>query len=87
MSIVLDHRRWLQRQVGRSPWASSFGDDLSFDLSVAFTNLEQYRGKIEYNHRREAALPDAVLQRGIKGEDSFRKRRSVSAPRRPASMW
>src|SRR6516165_9783681 len=47
------------------PWASSFEGDFNFDFSVAFTELEQRSGTIEYNYRREAALPDAVMKRTL----------------------
>lgn len=51
-----------QRMGWTFPWASSFGGDFNFDYSVAFTELEQRSG-IEYNYRREAAMPEAVLSR------------------------
>jgi predicted dithiol-disulfide oxidoreductase (DUF899 family) len=48
------------------PWASSFGGDFNFDFSVAFTELEQRSGGIDYNYRREAAMPEAVMKRTLK---------------------
>src|SRR5689334_12408858 len=54
-----------QRMGWTFPWASSFGGDFNFDFSVAFTELEQKSGAIEYNYRREAALPETVLERTL----------------------
>ena len=54
-----------QRMGWTFPWASSFGGDFNFDFSVAFTELEQRSGEIEYNYRREAALSDAVMKRTL----------------------
>jgi predicted dithiol-disulfide oxidoreductase (DUF899 family) len=54
-----------QRMGWTFPWASSFGGDFNFDFSVAFTELEQQSGGIEYNYRREGALPEAVLKRTL----------------------
>jgi predicted dithiol-disulfide oxidoreductase (DUF899 family) len=48
------------------PWASSFGGEFNFDFSVAFTELEQRSGGIEYNYRREGAMPEAVMKRTLK---------------------
>jgi predicted dithiol-disulfide oxidoreductase (DUF899 family) len=42
------------------PWASSFGSDFNADFSVSFTEQQQREG-IEYNYRREAALPVAQV--------------------------
>ena len=47
------------------PWASSFGGDFNFDFSVAFTELEQRTGEIEYNYRREPPMPEAVMKRTL----------------------
>jgi predicted dithiol-disulfide oxidoreductase (DUF899 family) len=47
------------------PWASSLGGDFNFDFSVAFTELEQASGRIEYNYRREAAMPEAAMKRTL----------------------
>jgi predicted dithiol-disulfide oxidoreductase (DUF899 family) len=53
-----------KRRMGWTfPWASSFDGDFNFDFSVAFTELEQRGGGIEYNYRREAAMPEAVMKR------------------------
>src|SRR3954462_3214510 len=49
-----------QRMGWTFPWASSFGGNFNFDFSVAFTELEQKSGEIEYNYRREAPMPEAV---------------------------
>lgn len=54
-----------QRMGWTFPWASSFGDNFNFDFSVAFTELEQRSGSIEYNYRREDAMPEAVLKRSL----------------------
>jgi predicted dithiol-disulfide oxidoreductase (DUF899 family) len=46
-----------KRRMGWTfPWASSFGSDFNADFSVGFT-AEQQREGIDYNYRREAALP------------------------------
>jgi predicted dithiol-disulfide oxidoreductase (DUF899 family) len=47
------------------PWASSFGGDFNFDFSVAFTELEQRSGSIEYNYRREPAMAESVMKRSM----------------------
>jgi predicted dithiol-disulfide oxidoreductase (DUF899 family) len=39
------------------PWASSHGGDFNSDFSVGFTEQQQSKEGIEYNYRREAALP------------------------------
>ena len=50
-----------KRRMGWSfPWASSFGGDFNFDFSVGFTEEQQFEGGIEYNYRREPALPPSV---------------------------
>ena len=46
------------------PWASTFGGDFNFDYSVTFTEVEQRSG-IEYNYRREPAMPEAILRRSL----------------------
>jgi predicted dithiol-disulfide oxidoreductase (DUF899 family) len=56
-----------KRRLGWTfPWASSFGGDFNFDFSVGFTPAQQREGAIEYNYRREAALPS----RGAEGPDA-----------------
>jgi predicted dithiol-disulfide oxidoreductase (DUF899 family) len=55
-----------QRMGWTFPWASSFGGDFNVDFSVAFTELEQRSGGIEYNYRREAAMAEAVMKRTLK---------------------
>jgi len=53
-----------KRRMGWTfPWASSPGSDFNFDFNVQFTEEQQRAGGIEYNYRREAALP----QRGDEG--------------------
>jgi len=54
-----------QRMGWTFPWASSFGDNFNFDFSVTFTELEQRSGGIEYNYRREDAMPEAVMKRTL----------------------
>jgi len=54
-----------QRMGWTFPWASSFGGDFNRDYSVAFTELEQRSGGIEYNYRRESAMPEAVIKRTL----------------------
>src|SRR5262249_38929958 len=47
-----------QRRMGWSfPWASSFGSAFNSDFSVGFTVRQQREGGIEYNYRREEAMP------------------------------
>ena len=47
------------------PWASTFGGEFNFDFSVSFTELEQRSGAIEYNYRRESAMPETVMKRTL----------------------
>lgn len=54
-----------QRMGWTFPWASSFGGDFNFDFCVAFTELEQRSGGIEYNYRRENAMPETVMKRTL----------------------
>jgi predicted dithiol-disulfide oxidoreductase (DUF899 family) len=47
-----------KRRMGWTfPWASSASSDFNFDFNVAFTEEQQRRGTIDYNHRREPPLP------------------------------
>ena len=47
-----------RRRMGWTfPWASAFGGDFNVDFNVRFTEEQQRQGAIEYNYRREAALP------------------------------
>ncbi len=39
------------------PWASSHGSDFNFDFNVSNTEKQQRDGTVEYNYRREPALP------------------------------
>jgi len=41
-------------------WASSFGTDFNADFSVGFTEEQQFQEGIEYNYRREPALPPSL---------------------------
>ncbi len=54
-----------QRMGWTFPWASAFGGDFNFDHSVAFTELEQRGGGIEYNYRREPAMAESVANRTL----------------------
>jgi predicted dithiol-disulfide oxidoreductase (DUF899 family) len=58
-------QEYKQRMGWTFPWASSFGGDFNFDFSVAFTELEQRSGEIEYNYRREPAMSEAVMKRSL----------------------
>jgi predicted dithiol-disulfide oxidoreductase (DUF899 family) len=50
--------RAYKRRMGWSfPWASSIGADFNFDFNVSLTEKQQLEGAVEYNYRREAALP------------------------------
>ena len=50
-----------KRRMGWSfPWASSHGGDFNFDFNVQFTEEQQRERGIEYNYRREAALPSSA---------------------------
>jgi len=49
-----------KRRLGwKFPWASSFGGDFNPDFNVWFSEEQQRDGGIEYNYRREAAMPVA----------------------------
>jgi predicted dithiol-disulfide oxidoreductase (DUF899 family) len=53
-----------RRRMGWTfPWASSSGSDFNFDFSAGFTEEQQRQGGIEYNYRREPAMPS----RGAEG--------------------
>ena len=39
------------------PWTSSYGSDFNADFNVWFSEAQQREGGIEYNYRREPALP------------------------------
>jgi predicted dithiol-disulfide oxidoreductase (DUF899 family) len=50
--------RAYKRRMGWSfPWASSIGADFNFDFNVSLTEKQQLEGAVEYNYRRQAALP------------------------------
>jgi predicted dithiol-disulfide oxidoreductase (DUF899 family) len=53
-----------QRMGWTFPWASSYGGDFNFDFNISFTEEEQSEKGIEYNYRREKALPRRDLQEG-----------------------
>jgi predicted dithiol-disulfide oxidoreductase (DUF899 family) len=47
-----------RRRMGWTfPWASALGSDFNLDFNVQFTEEQQRERGIEYNYRREAALP------------------------------
>ncbi|MEO7500817.1 MAG: thioredoxin family protein [Casimicrobiaceae bacterium] len=47
-----------KRRMGwRFPWASSFDGDFNYDFQVAYTEVQQREGGIDYNYRREPAAP------------------------------
>jgi len=76
-----------KRRMGWTfPWASSAGSDFNTDYSVGFTPEEQQReGGIEYNYRREGALPASssdnqnILGTGVDRATFLRERPGVSA--------
>jgi predicted dithiol-disulfide oxidoreductase (DUF899 family) len=41
------------------PWASSEGSDFNFDFNIAFTEMQQLGGGIEYNYHREPPMAPA----------------------------
>jgi predicted dithiol-disulfide oxidoreductase (DUF899 family) len=50
-----------KRRMGwRFPWASSLGGDFNFDFNVAFTEVQQREGDIEYNYERGGHAMDAT---------------------------
>jgi predicted dithiol-disulfide oxidoreductase (DUF899 family) len=61
-----------QRMGWTFPWASSYGGDFNSDFSVGFTEEQQRKTGIEYNYRREAAMPlvgrDTASRREPSGE-------------------
>jgi predicted dithiol-disulfide oxidoreductase (DUF899 family) len=47
-----------KRRMGWTfPWASAFASDFNFDFSISFTEKQQREEGIEFNYRREPALP------------------------------
>jgi predicted dithiol-disulfide oxidoreductase (DUF899 family) len=48
-----------QRMGWSFPWASSFGGDFNFDVSVGVTEKEQFEKGIDYNYRRESKVDRA----------------------------
>ena len=57
-----------KRRLGwKFPWASSFGGDFNPDFNVWFSEEQQREGGIEYNYRREAAMPAARREPGGEG--------------------
>lgn len=54
-----------KRRMGWTfPWASSHGGDFNFDFDASFTEQQQREEGIEYNYRREAALPAPKAEGG-----------------------
>jgi len=59
-----------KRRMGwKFPWASSLGKDFNFDFQASLTERQQREGTVEYNYRREPALPlrglgDALTSQG-----------------------
>lgn len=53
-----------RRRMGWTfPWASSAGTDFNFDFNVSFSAAQQREGEVDYNFKREPALPgDAKVQ-------------------------
>ncbi len=47
-----------QRMGWTFPWASSFESDFNFDFHASFTEEQQREGTVEYNYRREPAMPE-----------------------------
>jgi len=57
-----------KRRLGwKFPWASSFGGDFNPDFNVWFSEEQQREGGIEYNYRREAAMPASRREPGDEG--------------------
>jgi predicted dithiol-disulfide oxidoreductase (DUF899 family) len=51
-----------KRRMGWTfPWASAFGGDFNADFNVSFTEAQQRSG-IEYNYRREPAIPASDMK-------------------------
>jgi predicted dithiol-disulfide oxidoreductase (DUF899 family) len=46
------------------PWASSSGSDFNADFNIAFTEEQQRDGGVEYNYRREPAMPPRAATAG-----------------------
>jgi predicted dithiol-disulfide oxidoreductase (DUF899 family) len=53
-----------QRMGWSFDWASSGATDFNHDFSVFFTEQEQRDGLIEYNYRREPAMPAGIRRGG-----------------------
>jgi predicted dithiol-disulfide oxidoreductase (DUF899 family) len=50
-----------KRRMGWTfPWVSSLGGDFNFDFNVAFTEVQQREGDIEYNYKRAGHAMDAT---------------------------
>jgi predicted dithiol-disulfide oxidoreductase (DUF899 family) len=52
-------RAYKERMGWRFPWASAHDGAFNFDFDVSFTEQQQRDG-IEYNYRREPAMPESV---------------------------
>ena len=50
-------QKYKRRMGWTFPWASSYGGDFNFDFSVGFSEEQQREGGIQYNYRREPAVP------------------------------
>jgi predicted dithiol-disulfide oxidoreductase (DUF899 family) len=60
-----------RRRMGWTfPWASSFGGDFNPDFNVWFSEDQQRQGAIEYNYRREKAVPQGSTS-GLEGSAPF----------------
>ena len=46
-----------QRMGWSFPWASNSGGEFSYDFNVSFTEKQQQEEGVEYNYRREPAMP------------------------------
>ncbi len=56
-------KAYKQRMGWTFPWASSIGSEFNFDFNASYTE-EQQREGIEYNYRREPAMPPRAELRG-----------------------
>jgi predicted dithiol-disulfide oxidoreductase (DUF899 family) len=51
-----------KRRMGWTfPWASSGGTDFNYDFTASITEKQQREGTVEYNYRREPALPESGI--------------------------
>ncbi len=54
-----------QRMGWSFDWASSFGSDFNADFNVWFSEQQQREGGIEYNYRREPAIPASMVGKTV----------------------